>query len=325
MNIFITLLVSIISIVATEYTYANCQPSETAIQGYITEYNDHVITFIASNEEHTKYELSRSTISSIMQRFLISRINKEEIQVCIPANSITRTSTATNNEIDDIVLEEENREVSNEQTSTDPLSLSNEDLKYVKRSELSYLRQAIKDKAHSSSWRDTYKRWLRELIDDRKKCNNAYYDMHNGIEKTFRIFQGNLDWVKENGITGMRVTHMKIQGKSLMDIRNTATPQEIRNKIAQVQEHINNLKTETLRLASANSITDYTVIQKPPPREVPGVREFVWLGNNISHRVSHPWREYLRKRSSLRRLEGQIKTRRSSYPLSNNWGDVPLD
>lgn len=325
MNIFITSLVIIISIAASEFTYASCQPSETTLKGYVTSYNDHVIVFIDSSDEHAKYELSRNTISSIMQRFLINRINKEEVQVCIPTNSVTQTTTATNEEVDNIVLEEESRDVNQDPTATDSLPLSNEDLKYVKRSELGYLRKSIKEHAHSSSWRQTYLKWLRQLIDNRKICNESYHAMHAGIEKTFRIFQGNLDWVKENGITGMRVTHMKIQGKSLMDIRNTATPQEIRNKIEQVQQHINNLKTETLRLASANGISDYTVIQKPAPREIPGVKEYVWLSNNISSRVSQPWREYLSKRSRLRSLEAQTRTRSSSYPLPNDWGDVPLD
>ena len=135
--------------------------------------------------------------------------------------------------------------------------------------------------------------------------------------------QGNLDWVRENGITGMRVTHMKIQGKSLMDIRNTATPQEIEDKIEQVQNHIDNLKAETLRLASANGISDYSVIQKPAPDKVPGVKEFVWL-SNISRRIGTPWREYQNKKSRLHSLEPQLKTRKSSYPLPNDWGEVPL-
>lgn len=82
-------------------------------------------------------------------------------------------------------------EINAEQVLEDSLPLSHDDLKYVKRSELGHLRQLIKDKAHSSSWHDTYLGWLRQLIDNRRKCNTAYHDMYNGIEVTFRIFQGN--------------------------------------------------------------------------------------------------------------------------------------
>ena len=324
-NLFITLLLTIVSVATIESSYANCQSLEIALQGYITDYNDHIIIFIVSNNERTKYELSRSTISPIMQQFLINRMDKEEVQICLPINSITKTSTATNNEVNSIILEEENRKVSTEQPSEDSLQLSNDDLKYVRRSELEYLRQSMKDKAHSPSWLDTYSRWLRLLIDSRKICNNAYHDMHEGIAKTIRIFNGNLNWARENGITGMRVTHMKINGKSLMDIRNTATPQEIKNKIAKVQEHINELEKEALRLASANSIQDYSVIKKPPVGEVPGVKEYVWLSNNLSRRAATPWREYLNKRSRLHSLEPQLRVRKSNYPLPNDWGDTPLD
>ena len=207
--------------------------------------------------------------------------------------------------------------------SEDLLPLSDDDLKYVKRSELGYMRDLIKKTPHKSN-RDMYMGWVKQLIDSRRVCHKAYHDMYNGIEKTFRIYQGNLDWVKKNGITGMTVTHMKLQGKSLMDIRNTATPEEIEAKIAQVQEHIDNMKKEALRLASANGIRDYSVIQKPETGKVPGVKEYVRL-SQMSRRIAVPWRTYQEKRSRLSSLEPQTRARKSNYPLPNDWGDIPFD
>ncbi len=86
MNIFTTMLFPIIAIAnasAFESTYANCQLSETPLRGYITNYNENTIILTASNDTLTEHKISRHRIHSIMQQFLIHRMNQEEIQVCI--------------------------------------------------------------------------------------------------------------------------------------------------------------------------------------------------------------------------------------------------
>ena len=71
------LLIIIFSVVTMESTYANCKSSEMALQGYVTDHNEDIIIFIANDNEHTKYEISKSTIKQIMQVFLINRMARD--------------------------------------------------------------------------------------------------------------------------------------------------------------------------------------------------------------------------------------------------------
>ncbi len=118
---------------------------------------------------------------------------------------------------------------------------------------------------------------------------------------------------------------MKIQDKSLMDIRRTATPQEIENKMEQVQDHINHLRKEALRLMTANGIQDYLVLKTPSLGELPGTKEYVWLHTHFAKSMADFWRKYQEKKFTLNITEQKMKTRISSYPLPNDWGDIPLN